>query len=197
MNGITERLRFRLAAGLVTDLQMPNYETKIAILNKKVANNGEQVPLDVINFLASCSIANIRELEGLLVRIFAFASLTKQPITLNLAMSVLSQTHYAKDENIVQTDFNRILKCISKFYKYNIDDLCSKGRNKELVLARQIAMFLMRKMTNKSLRDIGKFLGSRNHATIKHGLLKIEEQVNKDQDFLAHIRQIQQEVLNM
>jgi chromosomal replication initiator protein len=198
MNGIAERLRSRLACGLIIDVHVPSYEAKITILKKKAALHGEHVPDDVIDFLASHGTANIRELEGVLIRIFAFASLTKQPITLDLAQSVLAPSSvHGNGEVSMHADFNRIIKCVGKFYKYGLDDLCSKGRNQELVFARQVAMFLMKKMTNKSLRDIGAFLGNRNHATVKHGLVKIEEQARCDQAFLAHIKRMQQEVMSI
>jgi chromosomal replication initiator protein len=196
MTGITERLRSRLSCGLVIDLHMPSNDAKVAILKKKAFFHNEHLPDDVAIFLAAHITSNIRELEGALTRVFAFAALTKQVVTLELAHTVLLKTVHQHADDGARADFNRILKCVTKYYKYDLDDLCSKNRNKELVLARQVTMFLMKKMTGKSLRDIGSFLGSRNHTTIKHGLFKIEEQTRRDHNFMVHLKRMQEEVLD-
>jgi chromosomal replication initiator protein len=196
MSGIAERLRSRLACGLVTHVNMPSDEAKIAILRKKAIIHNEYLPDDVARFLASYVTSNIRELEGALIRVFAFAALTKQAVTFELAHAVIFKTAHMQVDEAPRADFDRILKCIRKHYNYDLDDLRSKNRNKELVLARQIAMFLMKKMTNKSLRDIGSFLGSRDHTTVKHGLCKIEEQTRRDESFMLHLKRMQKEVLD-
>jgi chromosomal replication initiator protein len=196
MQGITERLCSRLTSGLIIDMHIPPYEARCAIIHKKATYYGETLPDDVVAVIASQEITSVRDLEGILARLFAFSSLTKQPISFNLTQTMLAQTADIVQEQTPYIDFDRILKCIHRFYKYDLDDLRSKKRTKELVLARQVAMLLMKKMTNKSLRDIGKFLGNRNHATVKHGMLKIEEQMRYNHQFCAHIRHMQQEVTN-
>lgn len=196
MDGIAERLRSRLAWGLVTDVHMPSVETKVAILKKKTFLSNDSLPDDVADFIAMQVNSNIRELEGALVRILAFASLTKQPITLELAQMVLFRTGYDHSkENKKPTDFSHILKSVCKYYKYDANELRSKNRNKDLVFARHVTMFLMKKLTNKSLRDIGMFLGSRNHATVKHAVERIEEYTKNSQDFVMQLNRIEQDVL--
>jgi len=196
MDGIAERLRSRLAWGLVTDVHVPSLETKVAILKKKAAVSNDILPDDVADFIASHVTSNIRELEGALVRILAFSSLTKQEVTMELARMVLFHTIQSQpEENRRSADFSHILKCVGKYYKYDIEELRSKNRNKDLVFARHVTMFLMKKHTNKSLRDIGMFLGSRNHATVKHGVERIEEYTKNSQDFMMQLGRIEQEVL--
>ncbi len=196
INGIAERLRSRLAWGLVTDVQMPSIETKMAILKKKAERNNVTLSDEVADFIASNVTSNVRELEGALVRVLAFASLAKQVVTLELATNVLFRTMHTYDaERKHAVDFEQILKCIAKHYKYSLHDLRSKNRNKDLVFARHVAMFLMKNLTKKSLRDIGSFLGSRNHTTVKHAILKIEEHTKTNQDFRLLLSRMQQEVL--
>lgn len=176
IGGIVERLRSRLASGMVTDIQPPCIEVKTAILKRKAENSGDLLPDEVAHFLASVT-SNIRELEGALIRVLACAHLTKQEITLELAQKVFYPLHEQKKEVI---DFKGIIKAISKNYPYSLDDLRSKNRNKDLAFVRQLTMYIMKQNTDKSLRDIGAYLGGRNHATVKHGLSKIEEMLIKN-----------------
>lgn len=195
MDGIAERLKSRLAWGLVTDVYMPNLETKVAILKKKAGQHNVSLPDDVADFIATQVTSNIRELEGALIRVFAFASLTKQPVTLDLAQAVLFRTMNTSPADQQQgADVERILKCIQKYYKFDLKDLQVKNRNKELVFARQLLMFLMNKYAHKSLRDIGAYLGSINHATVKHGVSKIQVYAQEDKDFGIQLRRIEQEL---
>jgi chromosomal replication initiator protein len=196
IDGIAERLRSRLACGLVTDVYMPSLETKVAILKKKATQHAMTLPDDVADFVASHVNSNIRELEGALIRVFAFASLTKQPVTLELAEAVFFRTMNtaATADQSEGADVERILKCVQKYYKYNLNDLRLKNRNKDLVFARQLCMFLMSKYAHKSLRDIGAYLGSINHATVKHGVCKIEEHARENKDFGFQLKRIEQEI---
>lgn len=196
IDGIAERLRSRLACGLVTDVYMPSLETKVAILKKKATQHAMTLPDDVADFIASHVNSNIRELEGALIRVFAFSSLTKQPVNLELAEAVFFRTMNiaATVENNEGADVERILKCVQKYYKYGINDLRLKNRSKELVFARQLCMFLMNKYAHKSLRDIGAYLGSINHATVKHGVCKIEDYARENRDFNLQLKRIEQEL---
>ncbi len=193
IHGIAERLRSRLAWGLVTDIRLPSLETKIAILKKKVEISGEVVSDEVAHFIASRVISNIRELEGALIRVTAFATLTGQPITMELAKKVLLRSEQGKKQLI---DCDRVIKCIVKHYPYSFDALCSKNRNKDLVFVRQVTMFLMKKLTSKSLRDIGRFLGGRNHTTVKHAVKKMERHAQEYPGFLHQLQQIEKEIFN-
>lgn len=196
MDGIAERLRSRLAWGLVTDVYMPSLETKVAILKKKATQHNVVLGDDVADFIAGHVNSNIRELEGALIRVFAFASLTKQPVTVELAEAVFFRTMHT-DPSVQEydgADVERILQCVQKYYKFNLKDLRLKNRNKALVFARQLFMFLMNKFAHKSLRDIGAYLGSINHATVKHGVCKIEEYARENRDFNIQLRRIEQEI---
>jgi chromosomal replication initiator protein len=191
--GIAERLRSRLAWGLVTDVHAPSLEAKIAILKKKSALYQEIIAEQVFDFIASCYTANVRELEGALVRVMAFASLTQQSVTLELAKKVLIRVPTTVTR-VMESD--KIIAAIKKRFFYSLADLQSKSRNKNLSLVRQIAMFLMKKLTEKSLRDIGSYLGGRDHSTVMHGLLRIEELLAKDSNLANTVHEIERELIN-
>jgi len=193
MGGIAERLRSRLAAGLVTDIHIPTLETKIAILKKKADLSNEVISNDVAHFVASQVVSNVRELEGALIRVIAFAHLTKQPISLELAKKVLIHTN--KNENRM-VKVEEIVKGIEKYYSYSLAQLRSKERSKNLVLARQVMMFLMKKLTNKSLRSIGDFLGGKDHSTVKYAISKVEKKAKDQADFQKKLHHIEQEIMN-
>lgn len=192
IQGIAERLRSRLAWGLVADVLAPSIETKIAILKKKAEASNQPLADEVAYYIAERDITNIRELEGALVRVMAFASLTNQSITLDLAKRVLVRPAHAATTSV---DFDGIVKCLGNYYPYKLDDLRSKARSKELTMVRQIAMYLMKKMTDKSLRDIGLFLGGRDHSTVMHALSKVQEQCKVREDFQAHVQRLEEDII--
>ncbi len=192
IRGLAERLRSRLAWGLVADIRSPALETKIAILKKKAELSSEFLPDDVAHFIASRAVSNIRELEGFLIRVMAFSSLTGQEISLEVAEKVLGQQTVVKSEPI---DFNGIMKCLGNHYPYKLEQLRSKDRSRDIANVRQIAMFLVKKMTDKSLRDIGIFFGGRDHSTVMHALSKVQEQYDADNNFKAHLQQLEDAIL--
>jgi len=192
INGLAERLRSRLSCGLVTDIHMPSLETKVAILKTKAKLNKEELPDEIAYFIASCVESNIRELEGALIRVSAFASLTNQPISLELAKKVIKRKEEIKKTNSI--DFQNIVKCVYKRYNFDIADLRSKKRNKKLSFARQVTMFLMKKLTDRSLRDIGIFLGGRDHSTVVHALRKIKKYAVSNHSFVEQLRQMEHEI---
>lgn len=189
--GIAERLRSRLAWGLVTDIHAPSLETKVAILKRKADLHAEPLHDDVAYFIATHVESNIRELEGALIRVLAFASLTKQAVSLDLAKKVLIRVQEPGETRI---DFGKVIKCIIKHFPYTLNDLCSKKRNKNLSFARQVAMFLMKRTTEKSLRDIGQFLGGRDHSTVMHALAKVERYIEKNPNFFNQLRYMEREI---
>lgn len=193
IQGIAERLSSRLACGLVADIRAPHIETKIAILKRKAELNGEFLSDDVAHFIASRVMSNIRELEGSLIRVMAFASLTGNEVTVELAQKVLHRTPQAK---AIRTDLETVVHGMSGYYPYSLNDLRSKSRSKDLSFARQIAMFLMKKVTDKSLRDIGEFLGGRDHSTVMHALSKIDQQCKADGDLETKIKKMEHDILN-
>jgi len=190
INGIAERLRSRLASGMIADIHQPCIEVKMAILKRKAESSGEILSDEVAHFLATHVTSNIRELEGALIRVIAFAHLTKEPIDLSLVKKVFSHEEQLVKDSV---DFRSVIKAISKHFPYSLDELRSENRNKELVLARQITMYMMKKKTNSSLREIGAYLGDRNHTTVKHALEKIEHYINEDAALQRHINAIEKE----
>jgi len=192
IDGIAERLRSRLACGLVTDMYLPSLETKVVILKKKASLSGDHLPDDVAHFIASRVVSNIRELEGALIRVTAFSLLTKQPLTLELAKRVLIRTH----EQAVTVDGEKVMKVLARHYPYTLGELCSKNRNKDITLVRQLAMYLLKKLTDKSLRDIGIFVGGRDHSTVVHALDKIEALLREDRFFADKVKRIESDVLS-
>lgn len=194
LKGIAARLRSRMAWGLVTDIHTPKIETKIAILKKKAQVNNEVLTDEVAQFIADAVDSNIRELEGALVRVMAFAALTKQPITLELVQKVLIRK---TEEQKKPIDFTMIVNIVSKHFNYSLHDLQSKNRNKELAQVRHIVIFLMKKFTNKSLRDIGLFLGGRDHSTIVHACNKIEQAIAYDEHFAQKVRLLERDITHM
>lgn len=191
MDGIAERLRSRFAWGLVTDIYEPSLETKVAILKKKAELSNEMVEDDVLYFIAEQVTSNIRELEGALVRVIAFSSLTQQAITLELAQRVLDRVPVKKDKVI---DFESIIKVVNKNYRCTMTELCSKSRNKHVTFTRHVAMYFMKQLTEKSLRDIGHFLGGRDHTTVVHALDKIERHIQDNPNFGLELKRIESEL---
>jgi chromosomal replication initiator protein len=194
ITGIAERLQSRLASGLVADMHMPSLETKVAIIKKKAALSNEDIGDEVAYFIASLPVSNVRELEGALIRVLAFSSLTHQPITLELAQKVLARGvmyHTAKRQHV---DFDRIINTVNKYYPCTLAALRSKSRNKDVALARHVVMFFMKQLTDRSLRAIGEYLGGRDHSTIMHGLEKVQEQIVGDKTFEQTIKIIEREL---
>ena len=175
MPDIEERLRSRFEWGLIADLQPPDVETRIAILRKKSEDEGVTLPEDVIQFLSNTMKSNIRELEGSLVRLGAYASLTGQTITLEMARNVLRDLIGDKKKIVAMED---IQEAVAAWFHIKIADLKSRRRSKTLVHPRQIAMFLCRELTDASFPEIGRLFGGKDHTTIMHAcrqIMKIKE----------------------
>ncbi|MGM7666952.1 chromosomal replication initiator protein DnaA [Microbacterium sp. A93] len=173
LSGFEERLRSRFEWGLITDIQPPDLETRIAILRKKAEAEGLTAPPEVLEYIGSNISTNIRELEGALIRVTAFASLNKQPVDIQLAEQVLRDliTH----ENAHEITAPTILNETAAYFNLTMEELTSKSRTRTLVTARQIAMYLLRELTEMSLPKIGQELGGRDHTTVIHADRKIRE----------------------
>ena len=184
--GLEERLRSRFEWGLIADIQPPDLETKAAILRKKAQAEGVQIPDEVSLFIATNVKSNVRELEGYLVRIVAYASLTNQAITLDLAREVLKEL--VEEERTVTSD--RIQEVVAEFYRLKARDLLSKSRHKSIVLPRQVAMYLCRTHTNASLPDIGAVFGGKDHSTVIHACAKVRELMAKDEKFRKQLNDL-------
>lgn len=184
---LEERLRSRFEWGLIADIQPPDLETKAAILRKKAQSEGVRIPDDVTLFIAKNVQSNIRELEGSLVRLIAFSSLTGREITLELAQEVLKELAQEK-ERVVTIPF--IQEKVAEFYKIGIRELNSKGRNKPLVIPRQVAMYLSRTLTSNSLPGIGQSFGGKDHTTVLHACNKIKRRMQSDEVFRREIENL-------
>ncbi|MEV4899767.1 chromosomal replication initiator protein DnaA [Citricoccus sp. NPDC055426] len=173
LSGFEDRLRSRFEWGLITDIQPPDLETRIAILRKKAEAEGLTAPPEVLEYIGSNISTNIRELEGALIRVTAFASLNKQPVDIQLAEQVLRDliTHEDAHEITAPT----ILNETAAYFNLTMEELTSKSRTRTLVTARQIAMYLLRELTEMSLPKIGQELGGRDHTTVIHADRKIRE----------------------
>ena len=171
--GFEDRMKSRFEWGLLTDIQPPELETRIAILRKKAQSEGLSAPDDALEYIASKISSNIRELEGALIRVTAFASLNRQPVDVALAEMVLKDL--ITDDGAQEITAEQILKQTAEYFKLSMEELCSKSRTRTLVTARQIAMYLCRELTDMSLPKIGQELGGRDHTTVIHADRKIRE----------------------
>jgi len=170
---LEDRLRSRFEWGLITDIQPPELETRIAILRKKAAQDKLNAPDDVLEYIASKISTNIRELEGALIRVTAFASLNRQGVDLSLAEIVLKDL--IPEEGGPEITGPIIMAQTASYFSLSIDDLCGTSRSRVLVNARQIAMYLCREMTELSLPKIGQAFGGRDHTTVMHADRKIRQ----------------------
>jgi chromosomal replication initiator protein len=175
--GLEERLRSRFEWGLIADIQSPDVETKQAILNRKAEQNGIDLPQDVAQFLANSASSNVRELEGYLVRIGAFASLTSTPLSLAMAKDILKDIIIDRNREI---SIEEIQKVVAAHFNIKTADLRSPKRHKALVLPRQVAMYLSRQLTSCSYPEIGDRFGGKDHSTIIHAIKKIEKLLEND-----------------
>jgi chromosomal replication initiator protein len=175
--GLEDRLRNRFEWGLIADIQPPDVETRIAILQKKAEVEGVRLPSDVAIFLATHINSNVRELEGSLTRLGAFSSLTKTPITLELTKEVLRNTLRGAEKDLT---VEGIQKTICDYFNIRIGDLKAKRRTQNIALPRQVAMYLCRKHTENSFPAIGDKFGGRDHSTVIHASKTIEQRIKDD-----------------
>ncbi|GAA4115914.1 hypothetical protein GCM10022415_12620 [Knoellia locipacati] len=173
LSGFEERMRSRFEWGLMTDVQPPDLETRIAILRKKAAQERLSVPDDVLEFIASRITTNIRELEGALIRVTAFASLNRQPVDISLAEIVLKDL--IPHDSSSQITSATIMAQTAAYFGLTLEDLQGQSRSRVLVTARQIAMYLCRELTDLSLPKIGQQFGGRDHTTVMHADKKIRQ----------------------
>ena len=190
---LEERLRSRFEWGLIADIQPPDLETKIAILKRKAEGEGVSLPGDVALFIAGRIKSNIRELEGSLIRLLAYASLTGRDISMSLAQDVLRDV-LRNEERAVTIDI--IQKFVAEYYQLKLAELKSRNNSKSVAMPRQVAMYLCKSLTNSSLPEIGKSFGGKHHSTVIHSIRKVEDLRQRDGAFnslvnslIASIRQ--------
>ena len=187
---LEERLRSRFEWGLIADLTAPDLETRIAILRAKSEEGAVPITSDVIEFIARKVVSNIRELEGALNRIVAYASMGAMPISIELAQAVLSNVLYNPKKRQVTPE--RIAKAVSDYYSVPMDALQGQKRDKAIVMPRQIAMFLMREETDVSLLRIGAELGNRDHSTVLHACDKITREIAVNDELRREIAAVRE-----
>ena len=177
---LEERLRSRFEWGLIADINPPDIETKAAILKKKAEGEAVPLPDNVAMYMASRIKTNIRELEGSLIRLIAYASLTGKPLTIELAQDVLKNVldHEEKAVTIEQ-----IQKFVADYYQLKLTELKSRNNSKSVAMPRQVAMYLCKALTHASLPEIGRSFGGKHHSTVIHSIKKVEELRKKNGDF--------------
>jgi chromosomal replication initiator protein len=189
MSALEDRLRTRFEWGLLTDIQPPEFETRLAILRHKARSQGLlQVPDDVLSFIATHIADNVRELEGALIRVAAYSSLSRAPVTEDLAMEVLSDLLQSPCSRVITPQV--ILEETAKMFGWTIEELCGKSRRRPLVTARQIGMYVFRELTDYSYPQIAREFGGRDHTTVMHAVEKITA-------LIAERRQIYEQVTEL
>lgn len=177
---LEERLISRFEWGLTTDIQPPDFETRIAILRKKAQVENLNVPAEVIDFIAEKISSNIRQLEGALTKLVAFSTFNKKELSVSLAQNILKDIIPLENKKI---SVDQIQKAVTDYYTIKVNSLLSKKRTKDVVFARQVAIYLSRELTDLSLTSIGEVFGRRDHTTIIHSYTKIKNRIKKDKGF--------------
>ncbi len=175
MEILEDRIRSRFEWGLIADISSPDYETRVAILKNKEEMDGYEINEDVIKYIATNIKSNIRELEGSLNKVMAFANLEKREVTVELAEQVLKDIISPDQKKVLTPEF--IINTVAEHFDISVDDIKGNKRNSKIVIPRQIAMYLCREMIDIPLKSVGKCLGNRDHTTIMHGCEKIEHEL--------------------
>jgi chromosomal replication initiator protein len=188
LTGFEDRMRSRFEWGLITDVQAPDLETRIAILRKKAQSERLLVPDDVLEYIATKVSSNIRELEGALIRVSAFANLNRSTLDISLAQTVLRDIVDQDDANVISpTD---IITATAQYFRLSVDDLYGSSRSQSVATARQIAMYLCRERTNLSLPKIGQLFGNRDHTTVMYAYKKISELMKERRSIYNQVSEI-------
>jgi chromosomal replication initiator protein len=190
--GIEDRLRSRFQQGLMTDIQPPELETRLAILRKKAELETQRIPNDVLEFIAANITDNIRVLEGALIRVSAFANLTHEPLTVQRSAQVLADLLSENQPRPITPRL--ILEETAKYFGFTVEEIISKHRQRPLVTARQIAMYVMRELTELSYPNIAREFGGRDHTTVIHAVEKIGGLMSKDRQIYDQVTRLQQAV---
>ncbi|GAA1955382.1 hypothetical protein GCM10009776_16760 [Microbacterium deminutum] len=188
LTGFEDRMRSRFEWGLITDVQAPDLETRIAILRKKAQSERLHIPDEVLEYIATVVSSNIRELEGALIRVSAFASLNRSNLDMSLAQTVLRDIVDQDDANVISpTD---IISATAQYFKLTVDDLYGSSRSQSVATARQIAMYLCRERTSLSLPKIGQLFGNRDHTTVMYAYKKISDLMKERRSIYNQVSEI-------
>ncbi|MET9746637.1 MULTISPECIES: chromosomal replication initiator protein DnaA [Streptomyces] len=193
---LEDRLRNRFEWGLITDVQPPELETRIAILRKKAVQEQLNAPPEVLEFIASRISRNIRELEGALIRVTAFASLNRQPVDLGLTEIVLKDLIPGGEDSTPEITSTAIMSETADYFGLTVEDLCGSSRGRQLVTARQIAMYLCRELTDLSLPKIGALFGGRDHTTVMHADRKIRNLMAERRSIYNQVTELTNRIKN-
>ncbi|MDT0609689.1 chromosomal replication initiator protein DnaA [Streptomyces lancefieldiae] len=193
---LEDRLRNRFEWGLITDVQPPELETRIAILRKKAVQEQLNAPPEVLEFIASRISRNIRELEGALIRVTAFASLNRQPVDLGLTEIVLKDLIPGGEDSTPEITSTAIMGATADYFGLTVEDLCGSSRGRQLVTARQIAMYLCRELTDLSLPKIGALFGGRDHTTVMHADRKIRNLMAERRSIYNQVTELTNRIKN-
>lgn len=185
--GMEDRLLSRFKWGLTADLQQPDFETRIAIIQKKLQDDGIQINLDVLEYLAHSIQTNVRELEGVIISLMAQASLTRKEIDIELAKSTLKSIVNDQEKEL---SVENILDAVTNHFDVNLDTLKGKCRKKENVFPRQVAMFMLKELTNLPLKSIGYHFGGRDHSTVIHAVQSISEAIESDKSVEKTVKKL-------
>ena len=180
MPTIEERLRSRFGSGLIVDIRKPDFETRVAILMRKAAEESVDIPYDVVEYIAAHFDKSIRELEGALTRVIAKSRLLGYPISMDLAKNALGELEQTQDTRVATTEI--VMEVVAKKFNVTVEDLLSKKRNREIAVPRQVAIYLCRKLLGTATTELGKEFG-RDHSTVLHSCDKVAEMINTDYSF--------------
>ena len=191
LNGLEQRLISRFKSGLTLELEKPDFETRLDILNYKIYNDKIKIPEDIVDYIALQVDTNVRELEGVLISLLAHSTITKKEIDLELTKSVINKIvkNTKKEINI-----NYIQEIVSKFFNISIEQMKDKARRKEIVIARQVAMYFSKDFTNNSLKSIGFHFGGRDHSTVIHAVQSVNDMIDTDSVFKNNIEEINKRI---
>ena len=189
---LEERLRSRFESGLITDIYAPNFETRIAIIRKKAESFSDEIPNEVLSFIADSIHSNIRELEGALTTVFAYSKLHKVQINLDSDKNALKDIFRKKEDIVITGEY--IKEVTAKYFNITVEDMNSKKRTRSISLPRQVAMYITREITDLSLPRIGEEFGGRDHSTVIHACQKIAEEMDTNTDFKNLILRIEREI---
>ncbi|MDG5814273.1 chromosomal replication initiator protein DnaA [Chitinispirillales bacterium ANBcel5] len=178
LRGLQDRLISRFQWGLAVDIQPPDLETRVAILKKRAEEDNLDITQDILYFIAEHVSSNIRELEGVVIRLLAFASITRSDITLELVKTVLKDSLKKEKRRVT---INDIIEAVGNYYKVPVNNIREKNRRKEVAFSRQVAMYISKSITNNSLKTIGLNFGGRDHSTVIHAVSQIENLIKTDE----------------
>src|SRR5690606_56865 len=191
--GLEERLVSRFAWGLVTDIKPPDLETRTAILRKKADEDQIVLSDEILDFIARNCRSSVRELEGAIIKLLAYSSLTRREITLELAREALGGVISAQNDPATLTP-ETIRARVAEYWGVTVDALVSKRRTRELTVPRQVAMYLIRELLDVPLVEIGRLFGGRDHSTVIHSIEKVEQEMAEDEAFRARVNALRTEL---